>query len=276
MPTSFNRLFMTAALFATAVFAQDQRQLVTAKDYCVKVAPEKAAQYESFMHEFLMPMNQARADNGEIAWSLVARAVVPSGKSAPCDYRTVYGYNGYPGDPTPDFGVIDAALKRAKLNMTAAQMLAKLTAMGELANVEYWVAEAQVGSGQGKGSYLILNHYKANNAAEWLRLETTYWQPLVAEHVKGGAKAAWSVWEMWIPGGAPPGDSSPYNVQTVDQFPDWNSLVHGLPVGELWPKVHPHEEMTHFFDADGKAASTYDREVYKVVDIVAASNGISK
>ena len=235
------------------------------------MAPEKAAQFESFVREFFMPMEKALADNGVQAWWMLARAVVPMGKSAPCDYRGVEGFNGYPADPDA-LDAVNAAFKRAKLNMTATEMYTKLGAMSELVDVEYWVMADGVGGGQEKGSYLILNHYKTSNPSEWLRLETTYWKPLVAEHVKGGATAGWSAWEMWIPGGAGPGDSKLYNVQTVDQFPDWNSLVHGIPLGELWPKVHPHQEMTPFFDADAKVVSTYDREIFKVVDIVLASS----
>jgi hypothetical protein len=275
MAVSCIRLLSAAALIASAVFAQDQNQRVIVRDVCVKVAPGKEAQFESFVGEFFMPMEKALADSGELAWWMAVRAVVPAGKSAPCDYRGVEGFHGYPADPDA-FEAANAALKRAKLNMTAAEVYAKLGALSELVDVEYWVMADGVGGGQEKGSYLVLNHYKTSNPSEWLRLEKTYWKPLVAEHVKGGATAGWSAWEMWIPGGGPPGDSKPYNVQTVDQFPDWNSLVHGIPLGELWPKVHPNEEMTPFFEADAKAALAYDREIFKVVDIVSASNGSTR
>jgi hypothetical protein len=274
MPVSFIRLLATAALFAAAVFAQDQNRRVTVRDVCIKVAPEKAAQFESFVREFFMPVEKALADNGEQAWWMLARAVVPMGKSAPCDYRGVEGFNGYPADPDA-LDAVNAALKRAKLNMTAGEMYAKLGALSELVDVEYWVRADEAGGGQEKGSYLVLNHYKTSTPDEWLRLETTYWKPLVAEHAKGGATAGWSAWEMWTPGG-PPGDSKPYNVQTVDAFPNWNSLVNGIPLADLWSKVHPHEEMTPFFNADAKAASTYDRQIFKVVEIVSASNGSTR
>lgn len=272
MPVSFRRLFTTAALFAAAVFAQDQNQPFVVRDYCVKVAPEKAAQFEGFAHEFIMPMEKARADNGEMAWAMVVRAVVPAGKAAPCDYRFVFGYKGYPGDPDADEAA-NAAFKQAKLNMTAAEMYAKLDSLGELVDVEYWLQQdgAGGGSANGKGSYLRLNRSKAGDIDEWRKLESTYWKPLVAEMVKEGGKTAWTAWTLWMPGGGPSGDSKPYNVLTVDQFPDWNSMAHGVPLGELWTKAHPHEEMTPFFDASAKAASLYDREIYKIVDIVAAS-----
>jgi hypothetical protein len=41
-------------------------------------------------------------------------------------------------------------------------------------------------------------------------------------------------------------------------------------------RTHPHEEMTPFLNADAKAASAYDMEVYKIVDMAMGSNSGTK
>jgi hypothetical protein len=99
---------------------------------------------------------------------------------------------------------------------------------------------------------------------EWVRMERTYWKPLVEAWVKDGGKGGWSMYQLWMPGG----DSMPYNSMTVDTFPDWNSLLQGVPAGEIWPKVHPNMTTTAAFNQLDQARSVHDIEYYKVVELV--------
>jgi hypothetical protein len=59
-----------------------------------------------------------------------------------------------------------------------------------------------------------------------------------------------------------------YNVMTVDTFPDWNGLMRGAPMTELWPKVHPNRTSTDTFDRFGEVRSIHDVEYFKVVEVV--------
>lgn len=258
------RLLVLTAVLATASFAQEQKEPSTVRDYCVKVAPGKSMEFEAYARDVAVPLNQARADAGEFAWALVARGVVPAGSSAKCDYRVVFGYNGAPPE-TPSNEQIEASLKRAKLNMSAKELFAKRDALTQLVDVEIWYNIDGIGPPPQKGNYVRLNHYNVKPAAmeDWKHLETTYWKPLVDAWMKAGGKGSWSIHGLLMP----EGDNLPYNAQTVDTFPDWNSLLHGVPF-DLWTKVNPHTEATDVFDRLDRVRSRHDIEVYRVLEVV--------
>src|SRR5262249_46432243 len=123
-----------------------------------------------------------------------------------------------------------------------------------------------VGMSPEKDSYVQLNHYnvKYGEFDEWRRLETTYWKPLVEAWLKGGGKGGWGLNALLMPAGGAP----PHNALTVDIFPTWNAFVSGVPLTELWPKVHPSTTSNTLFDRLEKVRSVHDREVYKIVDVV--------
>jgi len=176
-----------------------------------------------------VPLAQARADAGEFAWFAVSRGVVPAGSSASCDYRGAYGYKGLPPEEIST-EALDAALKRAKLTLTADQLIAKRTSLTSLVAAEIWYQIDSIGPPAEKGSYLRLNPYKVENGEmdEWIRMEGL----------------------------------------TVDIFPDWNGLMQGVPVTELWPKVHPDTTPTDTFNRYDRVRSVHDVELYKIVELV--------
>jgi hypothetical protein len=249
------------------LFAQGQAEPPTSREYCIKVAPGKGAEYEAFLKDVSLPLNRARADSGEFAWMLVASSVVPAGSSAACDYRIVYGYKGLPPE-VPGKDVISVAMKRAKLTMTFDEMVARRTALTQLVGLDIWYRIDGIGQPAEKDNYVQLNHYnvKSGEFDEWVRLETTYWKPLMDSWLKAGGKGSWSVNGLrW-----PSGDSTPYNGLTVDVFADWSSLVRGVPLNDLWPKVHPNISTTDAFNRYDKVRSVHDVEVYKILDVVRA------
>lgn len=246
-------------------FAQGQPDPPTARDLCIKVAPGKAAEYEKFLQDAVVPVVRARAEAGEFAWFVALRAVAPAGTSAPCDYRLVYGHKGLPPEP-PSRESLVAALGRAKLTLTADAYIARRNALSHLVSTDYWVGRDRLGPNSDKGSYVRINRYKVKygQMGEWLRLEATYWKALMDAWLKTGGKGTWVVNQLWMPGG----DSVPYNAETVDIFPDWNSLLQGVPVGELWPKVHAGTTTTEAFDRLQNIRSVHDVTVYKLTEVV--------
>lgn len=248
-------------------FAQGQAEPPTARDYCIKVPPGKGPEFEAFLKDVGMPLARARFEAGEFAWVVVESAVVPAGSSAACDYRVVYGYKGLPPEP-PSNDALAAALKRAKLALTVDQVVARRNAVTQLVSLDIWYGIDRIGPPAEKGSYVQVNHYnvKYGEMDEWERLEKTYWKPIVDAWVKAGGKGSWSVNGLWRPAG----DATPYNGVTVDVFPDWASLVHGVPAGELWPKVHPDTTTSDVFNRLEKVRSVHDREIYKIVELVRA------
>jgi hypothetical protein len=258
----FVAVSIAMGLAAATSRAQDQP---TVREYCIKVAPGKAAEYEAFLRDVSVPLAQARADSGEFAWSVIARGVIPAGSSARCDYRFAYGYKGLPPEEISK-EALDAAIKRAKLTLTADQLIAKRTALTSLVAAEIWYRIDGVGPDVEKGGYVRFNHYNVRRGQmdEWVRLETTYWKALMDAWLKGGGKGGWGVYGLWMPGG----ESTPYDAMTVDTFPDWNGLMRGVPVTELWPKVHPNRTSTDAFDRMAEVRSIHDVEYYKVVEVV--------
>jgi len=263
------RLFMLAAVFAavSAVtgFAQAQKEPPTVRDFCVKVIPGKNAEFEAYIHDTAVPLNQSRADAGEIAWFLVVRGVIPAGTSAKCDYRIAYGYKGLPPEPLSD-AQIDAALKRAQINLSAKELAAKRDSLSQLVDVGIWSQIEAIGASTEKGNYIRLNHYsvKPGEWENWTHLETTYWKPMVEAWLKSGGKGSWGVYGQMMP----EGDNVPYNALTVDIFSDWNSLVHGVPFA-TWQKVHPNTDATDVFDRLDRVRSRHDIEIYKVLEVTA-------
>jgi hypothetical protein len=262
---AFAVVSMAVGLAAASSDAQDQAPPATVRDYCVKVAPGKGAEFEAFLRDVYVPLSQSRADAGDFAWSLVARAVSPAGSSAACDYRVAYGYKGLPPEEMSREG-LDAALKRAKLPLTADQLIAKRSALTSLVSAEIWGEVDAVGAYTEKGSYVRLNHNKVRfgEMGEWVRMERTYWKPLVEAWGKDGGKGGWSLYALQMPGG----DSMPYNSLSVDSFPDWNALMQGVPVGEIWPKVHPNMTTTAAFNQLEQVRSVHDVEYYRVIELV--------
>jgi hypothetical protein len=237
----------------------------TLRDYCIKVAPGKAAEYEAFLHDAVVPLARARVESGESAWFIAEAAVSPAGTSAACDYRLVYGYKGLPPEALSK-EALAAALKLAKLNLTVDDFIARRTALTQLVGVDIWWFIDGIGSKNEKGNYVRINHYnvKYGQMAEWTKLETTYWKAVVEAWQKAGGKGGWVVNGLMMPGG----DRVPYNAATVDFFPDWNALMQGVPVEQLWPKVHPTTPVNDLFDRLEKVRSIHDIEVYKILELV--------
>jgi hypothetical protein len=274
MPATRVRLLTLAALSVTAglapggvTFAQGPNDPPSVRDICLKVTPGKGPEYAAFLRDVTLPLARARAEAGEFAWFVAERAVVPIGSSAPCDYRMVYGYKGLPPED-PSKETVGAGLKRAKVSLTVDEMIARRSALVHLVGIDIWYWIDGIGPSAEKDGYVRLNHYKVKYGefGEWTRLETTYWKALMDAWLKAGGKGSWAVNGLAMPSG----DSTPYNGLTVDFFPDWSSLVRGVPVNELWAKVHPNTTATQVFNRLEKVRSIHDVEVYKIVEVARA------
>jgi hypothetical protein len=256
---------MAAALAATGAAAQGQAPPPMIREYCVKVAPGKGAEYAALLRDVMVPLNQSRADAGEFSWYAVVRSVVPAGTSAPCDYRLAYGYKGLPPEEAST-EAIDAALKRAKMTLTGEQLAARRGALTTLVAVEIWGEIDGIGAPPQKNAYVRFNRYrtKSGEFEEWVRLERATWKPVMDAWLKAGGKGSWSLNVL----GAPGGESTPYNGMTVDIFPDWNGLMQGVPADELWPKVHPGTTTTDTFNRFDRSRSIHSIEIGKIVEVV--------
>jgi hypothetical protein len=233
--------------FLGACFAQNQTPPNFVRDYCVKVANGKGAEFSAYTHDVAVKLIQGRVDSGESMWGGIARVVSPAGTTARCDYHIVYGYSGKLPEPPSDAST-EAAMRRGGLTMTAAELAAKRDALSRLVSVEVMRGVDGVPlASMGKGTYVRLNHYKVRSGqrtADWLDLERNTWKPLVAADNADGHSSGWGVWVITMPGG----DGIWSNGLTVDLFPDWEALMRGIPLNQLWPKVHGNRSRAEWSD----------------------------
>lgn len=242
-----------------------QNPAPTTRDFCVKVQPGKGAEYEAMLHDVAAKLAQVTVDQGTASWWLAARAVVPAGSAARCDYHVVYGYPGFPPEGPPTAAQMDADLQKANIKMTGAELSAKRGSLSTLANVDIWRSVARVGQPQ-KGSYIRVNLYKPKlgQLNEWAKLETEGWKPLAEAHAKDSPGSGWVASALLMPGG----DGLHYNAMTVDIFPNWAAVGKGVPVSTLWPKVHADMPFADYMSHMATAVDRYRIELYQVVEMV--------
>jgi hypothetical protein len=82
--------------------------------------------------------------------------------------------------------------------------------------------------------------------------------------LKAGGNGSWVLTGLWMPGG----DAIPYNAMTIDVFPDWNGLLNGVPVNEIWPKALPNITLAEAMAQEDKVRSTHAQEVFRLVERV--------
>ena len=255
-------LVALSAVCVSAISAQTPVRYT--RDLCVKVQPGKGPEYAAMLHDVSAKLAQVRVDEGKLGWWLAERAVVPAGTAARCDYHLVSFYEGFPPEP-PTPADNEAAYKKAKINMTSADMSAKLTALTTLVNIDIWRGVAAVGRPD-KGSYVRMNLYKANpgQAAEWAKLETEGWKPMVEAYAKENPGFGWAAAALAMPAGT----SLHYNAMTVDVFPKWAAVGTGIPVTTEWPKVHADLPFADYMGRVNKTVDRYRVEVYQIVEMV--------
>ncbi|MGP8247835.1 MAG: hypothetical protein ACLQVN_25390 [Bryobacteraceae bacterium] len=252
------RLLLTAAGCLFVVAAQDQPAYV--RDNCVKVTPGKNAEFAAMLRDVTTKVMRVRIDKGRAAWWLAVSAVVPAGTAARCDYHVVIGYSGFPPE-TGTAAQTTAELKEAGLNMTSAEYAAKRTSLSTLVNVDIWRVRADVGPNLQKGQYARLNYYrvKPGQQAAWLKLETTGWKPFVESMKDSGV--GWHLHTLAMPAG----EYLHYNALTVDTFPNWAALGHGLSA-KAWSTVHPDMPSQDYLSLIANTVERYRVDVVRVAE----------
>lgn len=254
------RMFLVTAGCLFVAGAQDQPAYV--RDNCVKVAPGKDAEFTAMLRDVTTKMMRVRIDEGHAAWWLALSSVVPAGTAARCDYHIVIGYAGFPPE-TLTAEQNTAELKKAGLNMTGAEYVAKRNSVSSLVNVDIWRAWADVGPALEKGQYARLNYYhvKPGQQAAWLKLETTGWKPFV-ESLKD-SRIGWHLHTLAMPAG----EYLHYNGLTVDTFPSWAALGQGIPMNTAWPKAHPDMPFADYLSLVNSTMERYRVDVLRVVEV---------
>ena len=230
---------------------------------CVKVRPEKSAEFHKFVADVVTRLAQSRVESGTVSTWYLLRAVEPAGRSAECDYLTVSIYPGAPPEPLGG-DQLSAALKKANLFMTAAEYVAQRDAVATLISSNMMVNQISVGKAN-KGGYLVVNYMKTTNLDEWLKLEKELWKPLAEQMMKDGVTSGWSLNTRAL------GLNSdlPWQGVTVDVYPSWDAVFKGDPqFADRIKKVHPGKDINAMFDQFGKARTMVKTELYAIDDLI--------
>lgn len=214
--------------------AQDQEPR-SARAYCLRVAADRAAEFETFVADVGIPLERRRMAAGESKGFDLLRAVVPLGADARCDYLAVFRYGLLPEAlPTDRLGEY---LKQAGVGQTEQQATGRWNALTELVGLEWWWIAERVGADWPKGSYVNINYFKIRQDGfeDYLAVERAYWKPMVEAYVAAGRKVTWDLVGLWAPFRA-----DGYQGMTIDVSHDWATLVGGQPAfQQTWPKVQP-------------------------------------
>ena len=264
------RIISTAALAAALCAALPAQQAPSGFHTvnCLKIKPEKSAEFHKWVAEVITKLAQSRVDSGALSTWYLLRAAIPAGRSAECDYLTVSVYPGAP--PEPLVGEqLSPALKKAGLSMTADDYIARRDAVATLISTNLYTNQISVGKAN-KGGYLAVNYMKTSNIGDWLKFEKETWKPIAEAMVKDGVESGWSVNLRAV------GLNSdlPYQGVSVDVYPNWDAVFKDDPqFTDRVKKVHPGKDINAMFEQIDKSRNMVRTELYAIEDLITSNKG---
>jgi hypothetical protein len=188
---------------------------------CIKTTGGKGDEYKQFQLDTTGKAMQVRADEGNVAGWIFARAVIPSGGDSNCDFMQVNLHTGFPPERVP----IDPYFAKAKVTVTREQWYAKLGEISRLARIEMWRGLEDLGQAE-KGNYLRVDYLKVApaRAREWAGLVRAVARPAREAQIKEGVIKAWGAQQIVLPAGT----GEPYSARTVTVFPGWDAIGRDL------------------------------------------------
>lgn len=236
---------------------------------CIKVNAGKSMEYRQFVSDYTRRMMQTSVDGGEYAgWSLL-RAVLPAGNEARCDYISVIHHKGIPAPPQGPEG-LETLLRKAGIRSTAADFLARRSALTTLNSQELWQSVIRIAEPE-KGDYLYVNFAKVPNLAKYIEFEKTVWQPMAEALIKEGSLRAWMVNRAVLPGGT----EVKYPAVSVDVFPSWEAVFQFGNIRPVFDRVHPGKDFDKTFADLPTIRNLAKRELYFVQEKVKGPEKVS-
>lgn len=261
----FPRFLMGAALTATLSMplAAQQAQTGYHSIACVKVNTGKWAEIDQWVAGTERKLSQELVDSGKAQSMLVLQTQIPQGTRAECDYVFVTFFQGLPPeDLSPE--EVTAALHKAGIPITAAQLYNKRTELGTLVYDNITQFQTLVG-GAKKGDYLAFNSINAPDVAACVSYEQKVWQPVAEQMLKDGTSSGWALNEQIFPRGT---KDKPL-VSTVDLFPSWDAAFKEYDtIMDTWKKVHPDMDINSTMGQFGKLCAIEHTVLYKIADMV--------
>jgi hypothetical protein len=212
-------------LLTAAPLAAEEAAPVYMMVRCIDVS--NSGEYEKYMMSTTAKTMQVRADEGDIAGWLFAKAVLPSGEdSRGCDFLQTNFHRGFPPARTP----IDPYLVKAGLKITRDDWYKAMGAVSKLSRVEMWKGVSSLegptslGRAQ-KGNFLRVDFIKvpASRTREWGKLQADLWKPVHEATAQAGVVTAWQADQIVLPSGS----AWPYGARRLTAFADWAAVGKG-------------------------------------------------
>jgi hypothetical protein len=261
--------FLACAAFAAAFSATLPAQQAPSGYHtvnCIKIKPEKSAEFRKWIPEVLQKFAQARVDSGAVTTWYLLRNVMPTGTVATCDYLTVSIYPGAPPEPlSPEQTA--AVLKKAGVSMTAEEYMTRRDSMATLVSSSLFQNVESLGSAS-KGGYLSVAYMKTDNLNDWLEMERKVWKPVAEQMIKDGVESGWSVNIQAF------GQDSelPYQGVTVDVYPSWDAVWKDDPQFlDRFKKVHPDTDFYPAYEKIKKIRTQIHEQLYAIDDRISAA-----
>jgi hypothetical protein len=257
-------IFALAALSAGVLSAQQ-----TAGGFhavaCIKVEPNKRAEFTQFTRDVATKWMQARADSGEIAAAFLLRPVLPSGSEQRCDYVSVTVFPGAPPEPA-GLDHLTAMLRKAGVGMSGEEFAARRNSVSHLVSSELWRTAISIGHVE-KGDYAYANFMKVHDVPAYMELEQSLWKPMAQAWIEQGSLHGWVVNRPVLPGGT----DLKYQAVTLDIYPSWSEAMKPRPIEETFKKVHGDKDLKQSFERLGKSRDLGRRELLVVEEKIVPS-----
>ncbi|HUK22967.1 MAG TPA: hypothetical protein VLV49_00205 [Terriglobales bacterium] len=230
---------------------------------CIKVSREKTKDYRAWVTSDLRKYAQAEVEAGTLSTWFLLESVEPQGKSAECDYLSIWMYPGAPPEPMSNEQVA-AMLKKAGVADSAQQFLERRDSLTTLVSYNMLQNRALVGNIK-TGDYLVVNYMKAADVDAWVAFEKKIWQPVAEAMVKDGVSDGWSLNVQVLPGGS----DLKFQGVTVDIYPSWDAVFKDDPqFMERFKRAHPDLEFGTTFEQFEKLRTITAIQLFSVVDMV--------
>lgn len=247
------------ALFETAGGAAGGEQPTYMMFRCIKTTAGKSGAYQEYMLATTAKAMQVRANEGDVHGWLFAKAVIPSGSEAECDFIQTNFHRGFPPPSTS----IDPFFAKAGLKVTRQEWYATLGPMSKLVRLEQWRGVEGLGQLQ-KGQFIRFDYLKVTpgRADEWKRAQADW---LAAARTASEQKliTAWHADEILLPGGS----GYRHTARRVIAFPDWSAMGQ-VPDDQALVRRMLKARAPAVLARETRASQLVSSELYEVVEVI--------
>ena len=241
--------------------SQEQTPISYALVEYFKVKPENTEKYLDFVKNFWRPLQQERIAQQEIVrWRFFR--VQFTGKNDEYNFVTAAFFDDF--NKLGNLYNID--IQKVHPGKNIDDTMEEIYKVRDLVKTNLLVINSNTVNSL-PAKYLQVNfmNIRQGGESEYLDVENTIWKPVHQELLNSGAKAGWSVWSLYFPGGA----GLPYQFVAVDDFADF-SQIGKVDYSDAFNKVHKDKNLDELLERTTKSRILVKSELWESLDSVFA------